>query len=728
MIFRTVIFRIVISNVVLILLVAACSEPLNAADGEPKVKGRALLVGCTKYDHLAARFQLQGGANDVILMRDLLRDRFRFPADQIVTLSENSGGPDSRPTRANIIREIERLIKVAEPGDQIILYLAGHGSQQRDFDPSPDDPEPDGRDEIFLPADTKGWDGNIGSVPNAIVDDELHRWLTELERRRTAVTVIVDACHSGTMTRSVNETPRFIPPGELVPDEVFQKFASRPKHEETRSTNEPTRGLRPVEQVVDAPSVVALYAAQSSEQTVERLMPSDGPDRKPHGLLTYTLCQILSRTTEPMTHRELARRIQTHYAGMGRSTPTPMIDGRDQDRQLFGLEIWPGQGAIRLSKSSRGWTINMGRLHGVTSGSVLKIVREEGNSNSKDAEFVRVLVARIADAEVTPSDETGKSVQRELKDNARCQLIYRRIDAAPLSVAVVPDSASAPNNEQLTAVATALKSFSRNESGFVSINLVESPRDAEWLVSVGAGGASVTSSTRWPAMNRDLDEKRHGISRTDEPLVRIGPQPIDQSVSEWLQSTFVRVAQTAQLKKTVAEESSLAGASSSNRCRVDVELLRNNEPVNFGDHPVLHDDDNVTIRVSNPNSYAIDVTLLFIDGDCEVAALFPGNGEINRLQPDESRKITTRVVCKRRSLEHLIAFAVKSDGGLIDFTSLASPPASRLRTRGSSDKKFDHDLNALLNGTASPADAVRAPKKPNSVSIGMKLLTWETRP
>ena len=187
---------------------------------EKPIQGRALLVGCTKYDHLEPSLHLQGPANDVALMRSLLIERFAFPAERIVSLTELTGRADVRPTRANIEREFQRLGREALPGEPIVIFLAGHGSQQPDQDPSPDDPEPDGRDELFLPADIQGWDGRAGRVPNAIVDDELRAWLSAIEKRGSAVTVIVDACCSGTMTRGVGERVRQIPPGLIAPASI----------------------------------------------------------------------------------------------------------------------------------------------------------------------------------------------------------------------------------------------------------------------------------------------------------------------------------------------------------------------------------------------------------------------------------------------------------------------------------------------------------------------------
>src|SRR5262245_59571847 len=129
------------------------------ASGKDPTPGRrhALLVGVTRYPALPPKFQLEGPANDVELLRRTLGERFGFPAADIVILTE-PGRPQRRPTRSNIQREFRRLAAAARPGDQVVILLSGHGSQQPESDPpDPVHPEADGLDETFLPADVGPW-------------------------------------------------------------------------------------------------------------------------------------------------------------------------------------------------------------------------------------------------------------------------------------------------------------------------------------------------------------------------------------------------------------------------------------------------------------------------------------------------------------------------------------------------------------------------------------------
>src|ERR1043165_4369203 len=125
---------------------------------------QALLVGVTKYDKLSDRFHLKGPGNDVVLMRKMLKERFGFADKDIVTLSEGTEA-SGRPTRANIKSHFDRLARESGAADQVMILLAGHGSQQPDQEPFD---EPDGLDETFLPCDAGPWDGGKEAVQRAI--------------------------------------------------------------------------------------------------------------------------------------------------------------------------------------------------------------------------------------------------------------------------------------------------------------------------------------------------------------------------------------------------------------------------------------------------------------------------------------------------------------------------------------------------------------------------------
>ena len=347
-------------------LLIVCQVTAGLARQEPaeeKTKGWALLIGCTTYASLGEGLQLEGPGNDVLMMRDLLVRHFKFAPENITVLAEAAGGEALRPTRANIEREFARLAKVAARGEQVVILMAGHGSQQPDQDPpSKDDPEPDGLDEIFLPADVGPWEDSVGQVKNSIVDDDLHVWLTKIQDKGASMWLIMDSCHSGTMLRGVDEVSRQVLPEKLVPAAVLKKAQVRREQDEKGRGREETAST--LNLADDAPSLVAIYAAQSNEPTVEKYLPPGNAERKRLGLLTYTMNQILTQATEPMSYQELVQRVQSQYVAWGRTGPTPLIEGQDKDREVLGKQKWPGRSRIQLSVADGKLTINAVRSMG----------------------------------------------------------------------------------------------------------------------------------------------------------------------------------------------------------------------------------------------------------------------------------------------------------------------------------------------------------------------------
>lgn len=709
---------------VLLVLFAVASHllplmPSKVFAEEKPVRGRALLIGCTKYDHLEPSRHLQGSANDVALMHDLLCHRFGFPAERVVILAESSGRTDLRPTRANIEREFLCLGREAMAEEQIVIFLAGHGSQQPDTNPSPDDPEPDGLDELFLPADIKAWDGRAGRVPNAIVDDELRVWLSVIEQRRAIVTVIVDSCCSGTMTRGIGERVRQIPPDDLVPLEVLAKARQQAASASVPGDHERTRGNRQAEFVLDTPSVVAIYAAQSSEATVEQLLPPSGQDRKPYGLLTYTMSHILSRSTRPMTYRELVQQIQTQYVGWGRSTPTPMIEGKDRDRELFGLSVWPDRTRITLAKTARGCSINAGILHGVTKDSILAVYPYGDKVGREPIGHVRVQIARTVDADVVPCDVEGRPATTELPENGHCELVFVDVGDLRLRVAVTSDATA--DSTWIHRLKAAMEPASNANKRLRLVQLVESAAEADWLVRVRERDIILLPAESGLLGDTDSSDRLH---------TSFGPTPLDDSTVGWLGSALERIARAANLKKLAASESTQPPLGDSVHLELKIERVTASEQPESSGRLTLHVGERITIRVKNPCRFPVDVTLLYIDSLYGISSLFPRQGENNRLGPDDSFPASEfKVGDKTRGLEHLVVIAVKADGEVVDFTVLAQPSLEAVRTRsGTDDKSLTSPLGELLK-QAVFADGQSRGMKRTAVKVHcLQLLTWEIQP
>jgi len=163
---------------------------------------RALLVGVGQYE--TPGIDLPGIDLDLDRMRETLA-RLGFEDKQIKVLA------DGDATSTNVIAGFEGWLKQGvQPNDRVVFYYSGHGSNIPDLDGD----EGDGVDEVLVTHDMKrakikGRATLTGVVP----DDKLAQLLAAIPSRN--IWVIIDACHSGTMTRSFSMKNRSLDSGPV---------------------------------------------------------------------------------------------------------------------------------------------------------------------------------------------------------------------------------------------------------------------------------------------------------------------------------------------------------------------------------------------------------------------------------------------------------------------------------------------------------------------------------
>ncbi|WP_395088245.1 caspase family protein [Armatimonas sp.] len=150
----------------------------------------ALFIGVTEMQNQPRDNWLSGPVNDLREMRAVFAEKYGFKPGNILSLEKSAA------SRAGIERAFrEHLIQKAAPGDLVVFYYSGHGTQVPDLNKD----EQDGKDEALCPYDAGS---TIGSY---ITDDDLGRWVGQLRTKN--VFVMLDSCHSGTGLRG-GDMPR----------------------------------------------------------------------------------------------------------------------------------------------------------------------------------------------------------------------------------------------------------------------------------------------------------------------------------------------------------------------------------------------------------------------------------------------------------------------------------------------------------------------------------------
>lgn len=182
----------------------ACLTVLTTllAGTESKAEDRALLIGVGRFQSSQIN-ALPGIDIDVDLMKsaaDLLGYRSRTLMNEQASLAGIEQGIRSW------------LSDGIGPDDRVLIYFSGHGTQ------IPDDngDEDDGYDEVLVTYDLAVAQENGSPVlRNALADDHLAALIAAIPSRN--VTVLIDACHSGTATKSLLPARSFGGDVEAVP-------------------------------------------------------------------------------------------------------------------------------------------------------------------------------------------------------------------------------------------------------------------------------------------------------------------------------------------------------------------------------------------------------------------------------------------------------------------------------------------------------------------------------
>jgi hypothetical protein len=316
-----------IVKVILGVVISAMMQIAGAAT-------HALLVGVSGYPGLPERYRLRGPANDVALVRLALR-QVGVPVSQIQVLADGVDGSIGLPTRANILDAIAALAHRARRGDWVVVLLAGHGSQQPQSRArrtvGGTYVEPDGLDEVFLPYDVTDWRGELGSMGNIIIDDDLGAAISRLTRAGLNVWLVFDTCHAGDMAKGSrlpgrDRMIRYVPPGLLgVPSPQPQVLADRDidRREITR------RLLSPTGQ--GDGKLVVFSASQADEPAAEEVLPVPDWANRPlngrtelrFGMFSYQIALALPAWKGAFA--DLVRTLDQVYRR--RPFPTPVFEG-----------------------------------------------------------------------------------------------------------------------------------------------------------------------------------------------------------------------------------------------------------------------------------------------------------------------------------------------------------------------------------------------------------------
>ncbi|MEL7272123.1 MAG: caspase family protein [Pseudomonadota bacterium] len=647
----------------------------------------ALLVAVSDYPNLDEKFALTGPKNDAKLVRNYLTGNSfaPFKAGNIITLADGVEGAKA-PTLAAIREGFKALEAKAQPGDFIYLHFSGHGSQAPALNP---DEELDGLDELFLPADIGPWNDTVGTVENALVDDEIGRLIDALRAKGATVWAVFDSCHSGTVTRAAPtgtgadaEVSRKLSPDALaIPDDRLVEAAQAT----TRGTGGPAKPETSALVTAGKGSgqFIAFYAAQTNETTPEMRLPAGKKGRQSHGLFTFTLFETMAQFPG-LTYRQLGQEILRRYSTTYRVQPTPLFEG-DLDASVFGLE---GVEAVRqwqVTQDIGTLTIPAGSIHGLSVGDELLLMNTAADPD--DAAAGKLVVSEVSSLSATLESDG----LLDIPEFAHARQTTRTLDFE-ITVARPDTSGLSENYRKL--VDGALADLTSQEDTGLRLTFVPpgEPADMRFALPTvetlmgaleGDSAERGTNNALWLLPpNGNLipagPEKSLSFNLNDPNAAGLRPRD-GEELAAILTDSLTRIARTNNLLK-------LGGVTAPDALGLSVTLRtrkKKGQPFTDLDPAAIAElvpKDEVHLVAKNETTNPLDLNVLYVGSDYSISFMYNG-----RIKPGETlKKGLLRINDKSFGRERILLITTQAtpQSPVADLSWLAQGALERTRAAG----------------------------------------------
>ncbi len=675
----------------------------------------ALLIGIDGYKPNRLYKNLKGCVRDINLVASYLLETLKIPSERVfkltspnIEVAETIETKDLEPTYENIVAQFNAITEIAQPGEQVYIYYSGHGGRATTI--YPELKGADQNDECIVPMD-------IGAGGRYLLDVELATLLKRMTDKGSIVTVIMDCCHSGGVTRG----DAAIRSGEETDTTPPNKESLVAKDEELiKNWKIQTGGLDgEIAWVPPANNYVLLAACRPNEYAYEYTF--DGKER--HGALTYWLIQTLATSSTGLSFRKLYDRVCAQIQSKF-PQQLPMLIG-DGTRAVFGNESLPHHYSVTVmsvDSNQKQVTLNAGLAQGLSSGTQFAIyplnATDFSNRQQQQAivEIVEVQASKSM-ARVLEPEEGGIEVKEELKIEPGSPAV---MVAAPVTlvrrVLLLDNKEAGDKEHQLPA-----EWVDKQKEALEKVR--QALAGNGWVVEVKAGDEQ--QSDYQVAVGRDGE---YEIS-IETPLKNLGKllKINDQD------SANAVVKRLVHLSKYQAVQS-LDNPDSELNKYIEFELLDlNRKPFADPSNIVIKQGQSMVLRIKNTSSQPLNIAILDLDSTWAIYKLsIKGNEDI--FYPLDSKAeiydtVNTELPdgeAYKQAKETLKLFATR---GIAQFDWLTLPALDDdLGQRGNLDQELEkvanqkglgiNPLNQLLGTIGAdldnpPPEGRRVRSKPN---------------
>lgn len=275
-------------------------QPVKQETIKPtKITGtkRALLIG---INYIGSDNALNGCIKDVENISNILTTLYNYKPENIMILTDDQHG-SHKPTRKNIISNINKYVSLTKSGDELFVHYSGHGTQVADLNGDEAlNPDAPGQDDALCPCDFDDYDGDSGFI----LDDLLKEILVNKIPVGAKLRAFFDCCHSG----SALDLPFLYRLGEQ-----FQRVEPLDKQ---------------------SADCLLISGCKDNQTSADAYIGNQYS-----GALTWAIIQALTSAAKiPTTWKELLL-IVRHSLALGKYTQIPMLSVGDQSIANYSIDL-----------------------------------------------------------------------------------------------------------------------------------------------------------------------------------------------------------------------------------------------------------------------------------------------------------------------------------------------------------------------------------------------------
>jgi len=360
----------------------------------------ALLIGVGAYpknDLLRGKWKDLSSMNDLKIIENMLLDQ-KFEASNIVKLK------NEQATVENVLKELDKLIEKIQPGDIVFFHYSGHGQQISDIDLTKHKQysklkyikadEDDGYDEALAlynaPVNyVAGYD-----FSQHLIDDQIEYYQNKIQEKigkNGHLIMIFDSCHSGSVTRGVDEAQIYRSESKKCLDPSIEVV----KQTKISKEDNFNKGV-----------LVEFKGCKDDQRNLEIQNGLQGADLN-YGSLSYALYQTLRELKkEKATYQEVFDIVYAKIYANSEGTQEAVLDTKFGDNLFFGTGnvVLPNYYGIEPLKDKRTLKVRAGMINGIQVGDSISIY-----SNAKpDVKLLTGTVSERSGSECTVS--FGKTI------------------------------------------------------------------------------------------------------------------------------------------------------------------------------------------------------------------------------------------------------------------------------------------------------------------------------